>query len=158
MCLGVTLKRRLGANWRVFQGIHKMNGWIVVRILASCAAKDDLLLIQDFDGGTIGSSVTQAYLNVTGPKEQISWYSVPTSQFPNGESDIPDEIINERAWVAIVSEYFPGKSFLHDTERSVVNAGASDRLSSAINNGSDSGYNNSAAVTIYSVEARNENA
>lgn len=61
-------------------------------------------IVQDFDGGVIGSSVTQAYLDVTGPQEQISWYTVPASNFPNGESDIATAVVDEKCWVAIVSE------------------------------------------------------
>lgn len=113
-----------GANWRVYQGIHNLNGWIV-----------------DFDGGAIGSIITQAYLNATGPQEQLSWYTVPTSNFPNGPSDIVDAVLNERCWAAVV-----------------INSGATDRLNAAVASGSDANYNNSDAVTIYASEARNENS
>lgn len=82
-----------------------MNGWIVVSIALSMGSKGLQLMSQDFDGGLIGSTITQAYLNNTGQKEQISWYVVPPSEFPNGESDIADAIVNERAWAAITSVY-----------------------------------------------------
>ncbi|KAF7798861.1 hypothetical protein EIP86_010088 [Pleurotus ostreatoroseus] len=113
-----------GANWRVYQGIHNLNAWIV-----------------DFDGGSIGSIVTQAYLNATGPQEQLSYYTVPASSFPNGESDVVNAVLNEECWLAVV-----------------ISAGATDRLNAAIANGSDANFNNSAAVTIYAEEARNENS
>ena len=44
-------------------------------------------------------------MNNTGQKDQIDWYTVPTSMFPNGESDVADAIVNERAWAAVVSAY-----------------------------------------------------
>ena len=68
-------------------------------------ASSELTHLQDFDGGSIGAAVTEAYLSVTGPKEQLSWYTVPASHFPNGESDIAPAIVDERAWVAVVSAY-----------------------------------------------------
>ncbi|PSR77366.1 hypothetical protein PHLCEN_2v7931 [Hermanssonia centrifuga] len=76
-----------GANWRVYQGIHNMNGWIV-----------------DFDGGLIGSTVTQAYLNATGSQEQVSWAVVSPNNFPNGESGVIDAVLNERCWVAVMQQ------------------------------------------------------
>ena len=59
--------------------------------------------LQDFDGGTVGATIIEAYMNNTGQKQQVSWYTVPASMFPNGESDIPDAIVDERAWAAIAS-------------------------------------------------------
>ena len=59
--------------------------------------------LQDFDGGSIGSIVTQAYLNATGPQEQLSYYTVPASSFPNGESDVVNAVLNEECWLAVVS-------------------------------------------------------
>ncbi|KAI0343451.1 hypothetical protein BDW22DRAFT_1355893 [Trametopsis cervina] len=112
-----------GANWRVFQGIHNLNGWIV-----------------DFDGGEIGSTVTQAYLNNTGAQEQITWRVIPATQFPNGEADVAQAVLDEKCWIAVT-----------------INAGASDRLNSAIAS-ADNSYDASAAVTLFGNEARNENA
>lgn len=112
-----------GANWRFLTGIHKMNGWIV-----------------DFDGGPIGATVTQAFLNNTGRKDQIDWYTVPASMFTNGESDVADAIINEKAWAAVT-----------------IHSGASDRLAAALAARDGSGYDNQVA-SAYAVEARNENS
>ncbi|GJE94695.1 SNG1 family protein [Phanerochaete sordida] len=112
-----------GANWRFLTGIHKMNGWIV-----------------DFDGGPIGATITQAFMNNTGSKEQIDWYTVPASMFPNGEADVADAIVNERAWAAVT-----------------IHSGASDRLNAALSARNGSGYDNQVA-SAYAVEARNENS
>lgn len=92
---------------RLETGIHNMNGAIVVR-----AASSSFLLhfwtyapnYQDFDGGIIGATITQAYLNNTGQKSQIDWYTVPSSDFPNGESDLEKAIVDERYWAVIASE------------------------------------------------------
>ncbi|EKM53634.1 uncharacterized protein PHACADRAFT_260093 [Phanerochaete carnosa HHB-10118-sp] len=112
-----------GANWRFETGIHNMNGWIV-----------------DFDGGSVGATVTQAFMNNTGQKDQIDWYTVPASMFPNGESDVAEAIVNERAWAAVT-----------------IHAGASSNLSAAISARDGSSYNNQVA-SAYAVEARNENS
>lgn len=42
-------------------------------------------------------------MNNTGQKDQMDWYTVPTSMFPNGESDVADAIVNEKAWAAVTS-------------------------------------------------------
>ncbi|KIP08990.1 hypothetical protein PHLGIDRAFT_87282 [Phlebiopsis gigantea 11061_1 CR5-6] len=112
-----------GANWKFQTGIHNLNGWII-----------------DFDGGIVGATVTQAYLNNTGQKTQIDWYTVPASMFPNGEADITDAIVNEKAWAAVA-----------------IHAGATSRLDAAIAAGSGAGYDNQVA-TAYAAEARNENS
>ncbi|KAI0821447.1 hypothetical protein BC629DRAFT_1587717 [Irpex lacteus] len=112
-----------GANWRVFSGLHNLDGWIV-----------------DFDGGQIGSTVISAYMNATGAKEQITWRVIPSSQFPNGESDVAHAVLAEKCWIAVS-----------------ISAGASDRLNAAIAS-ADNTYDDSAAVTLWGNEARNENA
>ena len=42
-------------------------------------------------------------MNNTGNKDQIDWYTVPASLFPNGMSDVADAIVNEKAWAAVAS-------------------------------------------------------
>ncbi|KAI0087133.1 hypothetical protein BDY19DRAFT_1092222 [Irpex rosettiformis] len=112
-----------GANWKVFSGLHNLDGWVV-----------------DFDGGIIGSTVISAYMNATGAKEQISWHVIPASEFPGGEADLPKAVLGEKCWIAVS-----------------ISSGASDRLSAAIASANTS-YDNSAAVTLWGNEARNENA
>ncbi|KAI0686706.1 hypothetical protein BC835DRAFT_1420255 [Cytidiella melzeri] len=112
-----------GANWRVFQGIHNLNGCII-----------------DFDGGQIGSVVTQAYMNSTGQQEEVSWQLKPASMYPNGEADVVNALSEDKCWLAVT-----------------INAGASDRLSAAVAS-ADATYDTSQAVTLFGNEARNENA
>jgi hypothetical protein len=100
-----------------------VNGWIV-----------------DFDGGSMGQVVRQAFLNATGPKTSLDWAVVESSNFPNGQVDMEHQIVNERAWAAVV-----------------IAEGATQRLQNAIA-GRDSTYNGSSAVTAYAAEARNENS
>jgi hypothetical protein len=111
-----------GSAWRVQQGVHNLNAWIV-----------------DFDGGEIGSAVTEAFLNASGPKEKITWSVVPAANFPRGAADLRASIHDERAW-AIVA----------------INSGVSDRLNAAIANASPN-YDASQVITAYAAEARNEN-
>lgn len=53
----------------------------------------------------MGATIIQAYMNNTGQKDQMDWYTVPASMFPNGESDVSDAIVNEKAWAAVTSVY-----------------------------------------------------
>jgi hypothetical protein len=112
-----------GALWRPTNGVHNLNGWIV-----------------DFDGGPMGRVVTQAFLNATGPKTNIDWRVVDPLTFPAGQGELPGQIVDERAWVAVA-----------------IAQGASERLQRAIA-ARDAAYNGTAAVTVYAAEARNENA
>ncbi|KAH8119235.1 hypothetical protein DFH11DRAFT_1563712 [Phellopilus nigrolimitatus] len=111
-----------GSLWKTDSYTHNLNGWIV-----------------DFDGGPIGQTVTQAFLNATGRPEQMSWKAVDASQFANGVDDVAQAVVDEKAWVAVT-----------------VNPGASNNLSAAIAS-ADASYNGSLAVTAYAAEARNEN-
>lgn len=111
-----------GAMWRIEDGIHNLNGWVV-----------------DFDGQAMGQAVQAAAMNVTGPKNRISWTVIPASNFPNGPSDVTRAVVDEKCWVAIV-----------------VNPKATTNLTDAVSS-ADASYNGSSAVTIYGIEARNEN-
>lgn len=124
----------------MFSGLHNLDGWVV-----------------DFDGGLIGSTVVSAYMNATGAKDQISWHVIPASEFPSGEADLSKAVLNEKCWIAVSSEAMPLHAHGHCTHLSVVNSGASDRLNAAISSANNS-YDNSAAVTLWGNEARNENA
>ncbi|KAI0311955.1 hypothetical protein OF83DRAFT_1166149 [Amylostereum chailletii] len=113
-----------GALWQTPAHAHNLHGWVV-----------------DLDGGNIGSFITEAFVNATGPATQMTWRVVPSSQFPNGVSDFEELLVHkEKAW-AIVS----------------INPGASASLAAAASS-ADASYNGSSAVTFYGVEARNENA
>jgi hypothetical protein len=112
-----------GALWRPNHGVHNLNAWIV-----------------DFDGGAMGQVVRQALLNATGPKSNLDWRVIDPSMFPGGQNDLPGQIVNERAWVAVA-----------------IAPGATSRLQTAIA-ARDSTYNSSSAITAYAAEARNENA
>ncbi|KAF8468647.1 hypothetical protein JB92DRAFT_2823515 [Gautieria morchelliformis] len=112
-----------GALWKVGDGIHNLNGWIV-----------------DFDGGAIGHVVRSVAVDMTGPKDAISWSVIPSSGFVSGPSDVVQAVLDEKCWVAIV-----------------VNPQATAKLNAAVST-VDATYNSSSAVTVYTVEARNENA
>ncbi|KDQ49517.1 hypothetical protein JAAARDRAFT_42844 [Jaapia argillacea MUCL 33604] len=96
--------------------------------------------VVDFDGGQIGGAVSQVFRSVSGPKTFMSFQSIPASNFPNGPSDVAAAILNEKAWLGIV-----------------INSGATTALTSAVLS-ANSSYSGSSAITVYAVEARNENA
>ncbi|TFK39062.1 hypothetical protein BDQ12DRAFT_604534 [Crucibulum laeve] len=94
--------------------------------------------IVDFDEGRIGENVTHELLSM--PNHVISWTQVPASLFSNGRDDILHAVRDEQVWVV-----------------ASINSGASLRLNSSVSN-PNSSYNGSDAITVYAIEARNENA
>ncbi|TFY78577.1 hypothetical protein EWM64_g5430, partial [Hericium alpestre] len=111
-----------GAMWHPTDHVHNLTGFVV-----------------DYDGGQVGTFVTQAFMNQTGLPTEMDWRTMPASDFAD-EAAIVHALVEERAW-AIVS----------------VNLGATDRLMAAVVAGNAS-YNGSSAVTVFAEQARNENA
>ncbi|KAK0438218.1 hypothetical protein EV421DRAFT_1714431 [Armillaria borealis] len=109
-----------GALWKIPD--HKLPGWVV-----------------DFDGNTIGSTVTNALLSDTAATSRVSWKQMPASDF-SGPDEVGHWIVEQKAWVAVV-----------------IHANATSTLTSAASM-IDSSYNGTQALTVYVVEARNENA
>ncbi|KAG7441803.1 uncharacterized protein BT62DRAFT_907367 [Guyanagaster necrorhizus] len=95
--------------------------------------------VVDFDGSTIGSNVTSTLLADVASTSRVSWTQRPASDF-SGPADVGDHVVDQRAWVAVV-----------------IHANATSSLNAAVSSPSSS-YNGSTAVTVYVVEARNENA
>lgn len=60
-------------------------------------------IVQDFDGGQVGQFVTQSFMNATGPKDAMSWYVKPASDFPSGTSELANMVHNEKAWAIVAS-------------------------------------------------------
>ncbi|KAL1696088.1 hypothetical protein GGG16DRAFT_121399 [Schizophyllum commune] len=110
-----------GALWRI--PAHNLPGWVI-----------------DFDGGQVGSTVTNALLQSTQGGSKITWTTRSASDFPNGDIDVANSVVNEKIWVAVV-----------------INNGATSNLNDAVST-ADPSYNGTSAVTAYGVEARNENA
>lgn len=90
--------------------------------------------IVDYDGGFIGSAVTQGLTQRTG---QLGYFVSSASDWPNAQGLI-DSILDEQEWAAIT-----------------INSGASAQLTQARQNGLTS-YNGSSAITVYYAQARNE--
>ena len=59
---------------------------------------------QDFDGDRIGSTVSDALVQSSAGGSKINWIPRSASEFRNGDSDIADAILNEKAWIAVISE------------------------------------------------------
>ncbi|KAF9558183.1 hypothetical protein CPC08DRAFT_22756 [Agrocybe pediades] len=94
--------------------------------------------IIDFDGGDVGLTVVR---NLTlAPPHIIKWEVIPPRFFPLGEPEVIEAIKDNRAWVIIT-----------------INTAASSNLQDAMVF-PDPSYNGSRAITVYGVEARNENA
>jgi hypothetical protein len=50
----------------------------------------------------VGESVTQAFLNATGPPTIMTWSVVSSLR---GDSDIEDAVVSEKAWMIVASEF-----------------------------------------------------
>ncbi|KAL1751377.1 hypothetical protein FB107DRAFT_278701 [Schizophyllum commune] len=110
-----------GALWKI--PAHQLRGWVI-----------------DFDGGRIGSTVSEALVKSSASGSKVHWIPRSASEFPNGDSDVADAILDEKAWIAVT-----------------INRAATSNLQRAIAS-VDASYNGSSAMTAYGVESRNENA
>ncbi|KAJ3777776.1 hypothetical protein FB446DRAFT_633441 [Lentinula raphanica] len=108
-----------GALWKTPD--HPLDGWIV-----------------DFDQSTVGNVVVQA-LEASSASGKVTWSQVPSSNFPGGPSEVGNDVVEQKTWIAVV-----------------VNAKATSNLQSAVAS-TDSSYNGSAAITVYGNQARSEN-
>lgn len=142
-CVGVLTKVSAGALWKTFGLIHGIHGCVV-----------------DFDGGDIGSTVSQ-YIGAISAPDQLTWEVHSASMYPNGPSDFAEAIVQEKCWVGISSKFHQSLLYLSAMAdvnlNPVVNPGATASLALATTE-SDGTYNGSLAITAYTNEARNENA
>lgn len=93
-----------GALWKTFDLVHHLKGCVVVCSYAfprPCQA-DYVYDLKDFDGGEIGSTVTQA-LGAINAKDQLTWRVQPASMYPGGPSDLAEAVVEERCWFGIAS-------------------------------------------------------
>ncbi|KDR66503.1 hypothetical protein GALMADRAFT_80808 [Galerina marginata CBS 339.88] len=95
--------------------------------------------VVDFDGGLIGQNVAQALTSQSGPSK-VTWTVIPASQFPGGPSEVGAAVLEEHTWTAIT-----------------INEGSTARLSNSLITPNAS-YDGTQAITVFAVEARNENA
>ncbi|KAI4293892.1 hypothetical protein K525DRAFT_291661 [Schizophyllum commune Loenen D] len=110
-----------GALWKI--PAHQLRGWVI-----------------DFDGDRIGSTVNEALVQSSAGGSKVHWIPRPASEFPNGDPDVANTILDEKAWIAVT-----------------INSAATSNLQRAIAS-VDASYNGSSALTAYGVESRNENA
>lgn len=59
-----------------------------------------LILVQDFDGGLVGSTLSQA-LSQSSSLSKVSWEVKPASMFPRGVVDVVEAVRNQETWVAL---------------------------------------------------------
>ncbi|TFK64264.1 hypothetical protein BDN72DRAFT_872108 [Pluteus cervinus] len=97
----------------------------------------------DFDGDQIGTTITQGLTSaamVQAGGAHVAWTVLPSSDFPNGPSDVAEKVLNEKTWIAIT-----------------INANSSSQLQASLANPEPS-YDPTKVLSVYAVEARNENA
>jgi hypothetical protein len=58
--------------------------------------------VQDFDGGDVGTNISQSFSSFTGA-DMITWTVHPSSDFPNGPSDLQYLVLEEKIWVGVAS-------------------------------------------------------
>lgn len=92
-----------GALWKTPELIHHLNGWVVVRALPFLSASIADSCVKDFDGGELGSSVSQ-YLAAIHDKEAVTWHVKSAALFPNGPIDLAHAVVEEQCWVAVASQ------------------------------------------------------
>lgn len=119
-----------GALWKV--PAHQLPGWVI-----------------DYDGEAVGQAVSQGLL-ASSAQSKIAWQVVSGMR----PSEVPELVHEHKTWIAIVSQYCP--FFLLQSAKLIgilVNANATLHLQTA-----DNTYDPTSAITVYGVEARNENA
>jgi hypothetical protein len=95
---------------------------------------------QDFDGDSIGQTVTQTFMATNGAKDMITWTVKDPHDFSNEEADVAEAVGKSKAWAAIT-----------------IRNGATSSLNNAISS-ADASYNGTAAITAFGNQARNDNA
>ncbi|KAF9460692.1 hypothetical protein BDZ94DRAFT_1169136 [Collybia nuda] len=95
--------------------------------------------IVDFDGGRVGQAITRELSGLSTPA--VSWKVRSSQDFPHGTRDLVHAILEEHCWIAVAT-----------------NPGSTLKLDAALKGVIDPPYNASHAITVYGIEARNENA
>lgn len=60
--------------------------------------------MKDFDGGFIGNGVAQA-LSTPSPLSKVTWTVLPASKFPGGAAEVGAAVLEEGAWLSIISMF-----------------------------------------------------
>ncbi|KAK0209174.1 hypothetical protein DFS33DRAFT_1380646 [Desarmillaria ectypa] len=90
----------------------------------------------DFNGSTVRNAVVHGFLSSS---SRLSWTERPSSDFSGGVGEVADLVVDQKTWTAVV-----------------VNSNATTALQSALSS-VNSSYDGSEVITVYTVEARNEN-
>ncbi|KAG7451801.1 uncharacterized protein BT62DRAFT_880958 [Guyanagaster necrorhizus] len=92
--------------------------------------------VVDFDGSTVGNAIVRGLVSSS---SKVTWTERPSSEFSSVE-EIANLVVEQKTWIAVV-----------------VNSNATTALQYAVSS-VNSSYDGSEAITVYAVEARNENA
>ena len=83
---------------------------------------------------------------------------MPASKFPGGAAEVGAAVLEEGAWLAIISMFrLLSINIGLRLTQIIVNEGSTSRLNQSLFSPNPS-YNGSQALTVFGVEARNENA
>ena len=107
------------------------------------------------DGARIGNTIWESFSNKSAPGLHLGWVLVKPAA-AGTDQQIMDAIVQERAWVAVVSKLL--LLFITSESRPLtwlllVEANATTRLSNARANG-DANYDPTSAITMYYAQAR----
>ena len=69
-----------------------------------CSVYSLVFTKQDFDGGSIGQTVVEAFQNNTGLPSQLTWQVIDASQFSNVD-EVAAAVVDEQVWVAVTSKF-----------------------------------------------------
>ncbi|KAI0065677.1 hypothetical protein BV25DRAFT_1582379 [Artomyces pyxidatus] len=123
ICILSALPVYWGALWQTTSHVHNLKGWVV-----------------DFDGSTIGKSVSQGVMSTSGSPSMMTWEVVPATLFPDGLVDVESWILEEKIWVIIA-----------------ISENATAGLQAAVL-AANASYVSNATITAVVAEARSENA
>jgi hypothetical protein len=104
IAIWVVLSIYWGALWTTADLIHHLEGCVVVCLLSLRYSQAVDVSVQDFDGGEMGSAVTQ-YFAAIHAKEQMSWHIQSADLFPNGPADLAHAVVEEHCWVGIAGAF-----------------------------------------------------
>lgn len=88
---------------------------------------------------------------------KISWTVVSKDRFRGGPNEVSNAVSEHKTWIAVTSMSTCPPAIKKLTLDTLVNPGASTRLTTALEN-PDPTYDGSQAISIFASEARNENA
>lgn len=92
--------------FKLYEHAHNLHGWIVVSISsvsAICSQHETRDCLQDLDGGAIGQTVAQTFINGSGPSTKMTWSMAPSNLNLTTREQFENAVVGEKAWAIIAS-------------------------------------------------------